>query len=40
MILQPIVVDYQQISADELISYFDGPAPSGDDTTLSDILES
>ena len=39
-ILQTIVVDYQQISADELINYFDGPAPSGDDTTISDILES
>ncbi|MCE7737581.1 MAG: hypothetical protein GPJ54_22010 [Candidatus Heimdallarchaeota archaeon] len=30
---------YQNVAVEELISYFDGPAPSGDTTTLSDILE-
>ncbi len=39
-ILQTRVVDYQQIFAKELIRYFDAPAPSGDITILSDILDS
>ncbi len=39
IILAKESIDYHHISAGELIEYFKGPAPSGDLTTLSDILE-
>ncbi len=39
LILMKSVENYQNISSEELISYFDEPAPSGDLTTLSDILD-
>ena len=36
--LMGAVSNYSKITAEELIAYFDGPAPSGDTTTLNDIL--
>lgn len=39
IILEKEPIDYHHISAGELIEYFTGPAPSGDLTTLSDVLE-
>ena len=38
-ILITTVVGYQNISAHQLVDYFDGPAPSGDVTTLQDVLD-
>ena len=31
-------LDYQNVAVEELVEYFNGPAPSGDLTTLSDVI--
>lgn len=36
--LVSIVENYMAVTATELLAYFDGPAPSGDETTLEDVL--
>ncbi|MDH5402024.1 MAG: hypothetical protein OEZ01_12695 [Candidatus Heimdallarchaeota archaeon] len=38
-IIRPVVSNYIPVGASELKAYFDEEAPSGDTTTLSDILE-